>query len=274
MRRVTVLAVSLLALSGVLGACSSSAPSDAASSSSTTSPPAATSPPAPTPQPTPTSAGTPTAQPVNTIGWITYVSERYGFSIGHPPGWTVSPADRDWTLDSDAGVMDSSGQEGFLSPDGDIWVTAWSVPATTSTQDQDSYDDVEAWVEQYCELATAPCTGIHDRAVKLCSERRDCHPGLLVPFRDDVQAFFTGGFWDHKPPPPEVLGTSYTVVAVWRPESHSSVAEYGGSRALLEGFLSTMDVCPARPGASPSGCAEEVPKAGAATGDPLVTSSE
>jgi hypothetical protein len=173
-------------------------------------------------------------------------------------------------LASDAGVVDSSGQEGFSSPDGDIWVTAWSIPATTSTQNQDSYEDVEAWVEQYCERATDPCGGIHDRAVKLCSERWDCHPGLLVPFRDDVQAFFTGGFWDHKPPPPKILGTSYTAVVVWRPESHSSVADYGGSRALLEAFISTMDVCPAR-SSTPSGCANEVPRAGAATGDPLVT---
>jgi hypothetical protein len=39
------------------------------------------------------------------------------------------------------------------------------------------------------------------------------------------------------------------VIAVWRPESHPSVAPFGGARQLLEAFLSTMCVWPedARP---------------------------
>lgn len=245
MRRVTVLAVSLLALSGGLGACSPSSPSGAASSS-TTSPSAPTSPSAAT------SAGTPTAAAVDTTGWTTYVSERYGFGIGHPADWTVEPSDHDWTMEADANLVGSTGQEAFMSPAGDVRVSVWSVPS----ESPESLEGVEAWAEQYCqESANTSCTDIGDRAVPLCNESRDCHPGLLVPFSEDVQAFFTGGNYQQR----------MVVVVVWRPESHSSVADYGGSRALLEAFLSTMDVCP-------SGCANGVPRAGAATGDPLVTS--
>ena len=59
---------------------------------------------------------------------------------------------------------------------------------------------------------------------------------FLVPFKDDVQAFFSGGIYD---------ADAMTVVAVWRGETDSSVEPYGGSRRLLEGFLSTMQVWPA-----------------------------
>jgi hypothetical protein len=88
------------------------------------------------------------------------------------------------------------------------------------------------------------CADIQNRAVPLCNEKRDCHPGTLVPFEEDVQAFLTGGNYQKQ----------MVVVAVWRPESHSSVAEYGGSRALLEAFLSTMGVCTAPPDLDALGC--------------------
>ena len=81
----------------------------------------------------------------------------------------------------------------------------------------------------------SPCTGIADRAVELCLEKWDCHPGLLVPFENDVQAFFSGGIYAQD---------AMTVVAVWRAESSRHVARYGGSRRLLEAFLSTMEVWP------------------------------
>ncbi len=70
----------------------------------------------------------------------------------------------------------------------------------------------------------------------LCLERCDCHPGLLVPFGDDTQAFFTAGFYAQD---------AMTVVAVWHGESAPSTAAYGGSQRLLEGFLATMAVWPA-----------------------------
>jgi hypothetical protein len=95
-----------------------------------------------------------------------------------------------------------------------------------------------AWVGGYCEASgiSSPCTGVEDRAVELCLEARDCHPGVLVPFESQVQAFFSGGIYN---------GDAMTVVSVWRGESDPSVAQYGGAQRLLEGFLSTMLVWPA-----------------------------
>jgi hypothetical protein len=115
-------------------------------------------------------------------------------------------------------------------------VSVWNAPFDSSASEE-SIDDLVAWVEECCDRsADAPCTGIADRAVELCLEARDCHPGLLVPFRDDVQAFFSGGIYDRE---------AMTIVAVWRGGSDPSVAPYGGTQRLLESFLSTMEVWPA-----------------------------
>jgi hypothetical protein len=101
----------------------------------------------------------------------------------------------------------------------------------------ESIGDIAAWVEEYCEASSnTPCTGIEDRAVELCLEKWDCHPGLLVPFENDVQAFFSGGIYD---------AGAMTVVAVWHGQSAPAVAPFGGSQRLLEAFLSTMAVWPA-----------------------------
>ena len=100
----------------------------------------------------------------------------------------------------------------------------------------DSTADLVDWVENYCERSgIRPCTGIADRGVELCVEARDCHPGLLVPFEEDVQAFFSGGLYSSE---------EMTVVAVWRSESHPTVQQYGGAQRLLEAYLSTMQVWP------------------------------
>lgn len=181
----------------------------------------------------PTQASSSTASPIDTTAWTTFASDRYGFSIGHPSDWTVQPADHDWTLTEDAEEFPSTGWESFHSPRGDVGVSAWSVAAEPGTTIEQTSEGVEAWVEEYCQQTDArPCTGIADRAVPLCNERRDCHSGLLVPFEDDVQAFFTGGNYQDE----------MVVVAVWRPETHGTVQPYGGSQQLLEAFLSTMDV--------------------------------
>jgi len=179
-------------------------------------------------------------QRLDTADWASYSSERYDFTIGHPAAWTVQPATRDWALDVDARDWRSNGQESFIEPNDNIRVSAWSVATDGSTAIKAGGIDVEAWVEAYCEAsANTPCTGIADRAVPLCLEWRDCHPGLLVAFKDDVQAFFTNGS----------PGAPMVVVAVWWAESAPAVAPYGGSRRLLEAFLSTMCVWPedARP---------------------------
>ena len=164
------------------------------------------------------------------------MSTQYDFTIGHPPDWTELPGDpgldlgvrRLWTSVSPA-------HEAFLSPDGHVRVSAWNAPLDAGTREE-SIPYLVEWVEDYCEESgNSPCTGIADRAVELCLEKWDCHPGLLVPFKDDVQAFFSGGIYAQD---------AMTVVAVWRRESSRFVASYGGSQRLLEAFLSTMEVWP------------------------------
>lgn len=177
----------------------------------------------------------PTTASPDPNGWVTYTSDQYGFSGGYPRDWTVRPAERDWTFEADAADRSSPAMERFMAPDGSVQVSAWSVPLAPGTAVADR-PGLEAWVETYCaETGNAPCSGIHERAVSLCLERRDCHPALLVPFDEDVQAFFTGGIYD---------ADAMIVVAVWSGETQPAVAAYGGAQRLLEAFLSTMSVWP------------------------------
>ena len=167
--------------------------------------------------------------------WTPYTSNRYRFAIGHPPGWTEEPANRDWTWESDVADPVSPAHEAFLSRNGHVRVSAWNAPLDASTREE-SIPYLVSWVEDYCrESGNSPCTGIADRAVELCLEKWDCHPGLLVPFKNDVQAFFSGGIYAQD---------AMTVVALWRGESSPFVASYGGAQRLLEAFLSTMEVWP------------------------------
>jgi hypothetical protein len=172
----------------------------------------------------------------DTSAWTAYVSDRYGFSVGHPAGWTELPADHAWTLGADQADPSSGGIDRLIAPDGDIRVGAWSVALERGTPAHLDGTDVEAWVEAYCQATgMAPCTEIAERAVPLCLERRDCHPGLLVLFDDSIQAFFSGGIYD----PDKMM-----VVAIWNGASQAAVAPYDGSRLLLEAILSTMSVWP------------------------------
>jgi hypothetical protein len=174
--------------------------------------------------------------PLQTGSWEAYTSTRYDFSIGHPPAWSEEPAIRDWSPERDVADHLSPAHEAFTSRDGHVRLSVWKAPLDAGTREE-SIPYLVSWVEDYClESGNSPCTGIADRAVELCLEKWDCHPGLLVPFENDVQAFFSGGLHAQD---------AMTVVAVWRGESSPFVARYGGSRRLLEAFLSTMEVWPA-----------------------------
>jgi hypothetical protein len=216
--------------SGSVGAGTTPSPTFAPTPPPTATPSATTAPPSATSSPT-----------IDTTAWTTYTSKQYGFTVRHPAGWAETPATRDWTFKADADFNpESPGTEHFYTPaDGGVGVSVFAVAVEPRTEFLTSAD-LEPWIEEYCrKTKTGPCTGIHDRAVPLCLERRDCHPGLLVPFTDEVQAFFTNG----------APGEKMVVVAVWRPESEPYVAQFGGPRGLLEGILSTMCVWPenARP---------------------------
>jgi hypothetical protein len=202
--------------------------------------------PAATPSPTASAAPSPTpadsADPLDPSAWTPYTSSRYGFTLAYPPDWTAIPATRAWTFEADASdPVLTPAADSFMAPTGDVRASAWAIPLAGATIE--SEDDFMAWVASYCErTGSRPCTGIPERAVPFCLERRDCHYALVVPFADDVQAFFSGGIYDAE---------AMTVVSVWRADDDPPVASYGGSLALLEAFLSTMDVWPA-PGEEPA----------------------
>ncbi len=192
-------------------------------------------PPSSTTSPSETQTGTTSPAPLDTGTWQTYTSTRYDFTIGHPLNWSEAPATRDWTWERDGLKFATDAQDNFLNNYQDVQASAWSVPLDRGSR-MDSTADLVDWVENYCERSgVVPCTGIAGRGVELCVEARDCHPGLLVPFEEDTQAFFSGGIY-----PSEEM----TVVAVWRSESHPTVQQYGGAQRLLEAFLSTMQVWP------------------------------
>jgi len=199
----------------------------------------------PSTNPSPTVEGTPTPAPsptqnalLDTATWTIYTSSQYGFKIGHPADWTVAPADRAWNLETDAADWLSTATDSFytqgLADELGVRVSVWSVPF--AYVNDEATEDVEAWAEAYCEAAGGTtCGSIHDRAVRLCIELRDCHPGVLLASNDsEPQAFFSGG----------IYGGEMVVVSVWRTDNDPSVAPYGGGRKLLETFLSTMCVWP------------------------------
>ena len=190
------------------------------------------------PSVSPTSASSPSLDPSS---WVTYSSSLYGFDIGHPDDWTVSPAERAWDLETDAKDWQSPATEDFISPAGDVRVSAWLIPVDPGTNFEpgttvEGWAAVESWIKEvYCPKTDPRCTVTRDQAVPLCLEKRDCHPGLLILGPDEVQAFFKG----------TDLGEQMVAVTVWRPDEDPSVTPYGGSRRLLEAFLSTMAVWPA-----------------------------
>jgi hypothetical protein len=204
-------------------------------------------PPPPTPTIAPSAAPvpSPTINPlIDTTAWTSYTSAQYGFKVGHPDDWTVTPADRAWDLDTDAADWLSSAADSFSTAgaaDGlGVRVSFWAVPF--EYQATETWDEVETWFQTYCRKAGGTlCTELVDRAIQLCIEIRDCHPGILVgpPLQSDVQAFFSGGFYNGQ----------MVVGSVWRTYNDPSVAPYGGGQKLLEAFLSTMCVWPtdARP---------------------------
>jgi hypothetical protein len=191
--------------------------------------------PSPTPTPEPSPMPSPTPDLLDTSTWTDYTSGQYGFSLAHPPEWTAVPATRAWTFEADAkDPVLSPAADAFEPPGQGVRVSAWSIPIDPLAGE--GWDVLETWVEEYCpKTDITSCAGIADRAVPLCNEKRDCHAtALLVPFDNEVQAFFVRADDDDR----------MIIVSVWREESAPAVAPYGGSRRLLEAFLSTMNVWP------------------------------
>lgn len=229
MRSAAALPLLLVLLTG----CTASPPDPTGSPSTSAAPVESTPPASAAPAPSASAPDATVAAGIDTSTWTVFTSERYGLRVAHPPEWTVIPSERTWTLEEDAGVWDGTAQDGFMGEQGDIWVTLWAVPYAGPT----TLAGVQTWIEQYCSRwGGSNCATIGERAVRLCNGRQDCHPGLLVPFREDVQAFFTGG--QH--------AGRIVAVASWRPPAYQVVdtGTRGTSREILDAFLSTMDVWP------------------------------
>jgi hypothetical protein len=202
--------------------------------------PAPTEAPTPTPTssapPAPTPTRTPTADELlDTALWTPYTSSRYGFSIAHPADWSVSPGTIDWDIATHADdEFQGDAPDVFCSPDRTVCVSAWSSAVAPGTT-------VEAWIESYCTAQNAdlPCAGIADRALPAMMGGQ--HPGLgLFGITDwATQAFF-------------LEGEKIYVVVLWYGETEPEMRPYGGARALLEAFISTMTVETPAPSSSPS----------------------
>ncbi|MGI8928299.1 MAG: hypothetical protein ACR2H0_02365 [Candidatus Limnocylindrales bacterium] len=214
--------------------------------------PGATPSPSPTALPSPTLAPTaspspaPVPTPSSTATWTTDTSSQYGFTTRHPADWNVDPADRAWVMGTDAGDPLSPAMDDFTAPDGHVRVSAWSVPLDPGTVVDETYEEVQGWISDYCQVRGSPtCNGTLDAAVHLCVEVRDCHPGLLLVSEQwEVQAFFCCGIYSDQ----------MLVVTIWWGDGDPALARYGGGRRLIEAFLSPMCVWPedARPEPPPS----------------------
>lgn len=190
----------------------------------------------PTPSPSPSASPSAALPPIDTSTWTAYTSSQYGFNVGHPADWDVVPATRTWTFEADGRDFLTPAADAFIAPGQVIRVSVWTIPFEPGLT-PGTTEDLEAWVEAYCQKTDiTSCAGIRDRGEPLCVEVRDCHPGLLVPFSTEVQAFFMAT---------TSSGDAMIVVSVWRPENDPQVRPYGGSKRLLEAFLSTMNVFPA-----------------------------
>lgn len=185
----------------------------------TPSPAAAT-----TPSPAPVMTVAPTVPgPIDTTTWTTYTSTRYGFTIGHPAGWSAVASSHAWAFPTDATEFPPSAGETFHSPADDVAVSAWAVGVAPGTS-------ITAWLQTYCAVAetNSTCSSLQGRTI---SVSMDGHAGSLVAFKQDTQAFI-------------LIGDRMYIVGCWRPESDPSVATYGGATRLLEGYLSTMHLLP------------------------------
>ena len=182
---------------------------------------------APSAVPSPTPAASAALGPLDTTGWKTYTSTRYGFSIGHPADWIELPSNHVYAFPADGGqCCPPTASESFHTPADDVGVSAWSLGITAGTS-------VDAWIQAYCKVveSDSPCTALQSHTV---AATMDGHAGRFVLFNGDTEAFI-------------LVGNRMYVVACWRPESDSTVAPFGGARRLLEGYLSTMRLLPARP---------------------------
>jgi hypothetical protein len=192
---------------------------------------------APTATVAPTPSPTPAPTPLDTSGWTRFVSTTYTLSLLHPDDWTLRPSTHEWTLEADGaefGGTEDNAAEIFHSADGHIGISAWSVAVEPGTT-------LEEWVAAYCEMNSAPCPDVQERAEPIVAEGGDPYPGVLVPMPGDIQVFFptwydeaaSDSIWTQPAP----ADARIYAIATWRPvgEADSLLLTEAFSRSLCVG---------------------------------------
>jgi hypothetical protein len=197
--------------------------------------PAATGAPSPSPAPSDAAPGIEAFTP--------YTSAQYGTTFGYPDDWTLhAAATRGWQASDSFGADDVSFADVFVSPEEDIALFVWEMPAGEGA-DVESVEGLTAWARTFCKDVDAPaCAGFTQRAVPMCLNAGGdpCRGALLVPTAGQQWAFFVNWGTATLTSNPDRV----TVVAIARDDSFPSAARYGGSVELLKSILTTMGVHP------------------------------
>jgi hypothetical protein len=96
----------------------------------------------------PTQTTSPTPTDVPTADWIPFTSERFGYTIAHPPGWQTLPSSRPWTMQADGTNWFSPAQDRFIDGPGSIGVHGFAVDLPPSISE-------EEWIDDFLGCATA-----------------------------------------------------------------------------------------------------------------------
>ena len=92
--------------------------------------------------PIPSLSPSPSAQPIDTTGWLTFTSDRHGFSLRYPADWTTRHATAPWVrggIDHDM-PGDPATDELDLPDGGVFWLASTALPASVP---------VDQWLDQY-----------------------------------------------------------------------------------------------------------------------------
>ncbi len=148
----------------------------------------ATAPPVTSPSTTVTSAVLDTSGDVvdawlDTSTWVTYGSERYGFTITHPPTWTVIESSRVWDPSVDSINWDNGATEVFVAPDGELsmYLAVWAVqvdPATTLAD----------WAQAFCDQYVVSCTEVEEMSDP-ASTGSGARDAVLLAWDDGIVSF-------------------------------------------------------------------------------------
>ena len=120
----------------------------------------------------------------------------YGYSTALPPGWHLDHAATrpfdpatDTAIDPRLPSVDT-----FVNEEGSVAVGMFEVAQGTGVEWNASRAEYERWAERLCQaMDDAPCAGVAGRSTLMCEGNlADCRTALIVPFDDDVFAYFKG----------------------------------------------------------------------------------